>query len=212
MKPLAAPGYDRFKTIVAVVLGILLLLMLLRGCAVNPAAPAPTELIPTQVATETLVPAPLAAETTAIPEVTQTSTPSAVPTEIEPTATPTAAAPTEPPATEATEPPTAAPEELTPTPAPQEVSCNTLMPSRLSVGQTARVVQRLNMRQEAAINAPIFQTNATNTQVEVIGGPVCTPVGGHAYQWWQIRLANGAEGWSAESPLNESAYFLEPVP
>ena len=68
------------------------------------------------------------------------------------------------------------------------------------------------MRQEAAINAPIVQTNATNTQVEVIGGPVCTPVGGHAYQWWQIRLANGAEGWSAESPLNESAYFLEPVP
>jgi hypothetical protein len=210
MKPLAAPSYDWFKTIVAVVLGILLLLMLLRGCAVNPAAPAPTS--PTQIATETLVPAPLAAETNALPEVAQTSTPSAVPTEIEPTATPTAAAPTEPPATEATEPPTAAPEEPTPTPAAPEASCTTLMPSRLSVGQTARVVQRLNMRQEASLNAPILQTNATNTQVEIIGGPVCTPVGGHAYQWWQIRLADGAEGWSAESPLNESTYFLEPVP
>src|SRR5690349_11800267 len=141
MKPLAAPGYDRFKTIVAVVLGILLILMLLRGCAVNPAVPAPTALSPTRVATETLFPAPLAAETTAVPEVTQTSTPSAVPTEIEPTATPTAVAPTEP----------TAPKEPTPTPAAQEASCNTLMPSRLSVGQTARVVQRLNMRQEASI-------------------------------------------------------------
>ena len=68
------------------------------------------------------------------------------------------------------------------------------------------------MRQEAAINAPILQTNATNTQVEIIGGPVCTPVGDLAYQWWQIRLADGAEGWSAEAPLNESTYFLEPVP
>ena len=68
------------------------------------------------------------------------------------------------------------------------------------------------MRQEASIGAPILQTNAINTQVEIIGGPVCTPVGDHAYLWWQIRLANGAEGWSAESPLNQAGYCLEPVP
>jgi len=37
-------------------------------------------------------------------------------------------------------------------------------------------------------------------------------VGAGAYKWWQIRLANGAEGWSAESPLNEAIYFLDPVP
>ena len=68
------------------------------------------------------------------------------------------------------------------------------------------------MRREASIRAPIIQTNPVNTQVEIIGGPVCTPVGDRAYLWWQIRLADGAEGWSAESPLNEAAYFLKPFP
>jgi hypothetical protein len=68
------------------------------------------------------------------------------------------------------------------------------------------------MRNDASIDATLIQTNPTNTQVEVIGGPVCTPVGNSAYLWWQIRLADGTEGWSAECPLNEPSYFLEPVP
>jgi hypothetical protein len=67
------------------------------------------------------------------------------------------------------------------------------------------------MRREASIDATIIQTNATKTQVEIIGGPVCTPVGDRAYLWWQIRLPGGAEGWSAESPLNEASYLLEPI-
>lgn len=59
---------------------------------------------------------------------------------------------------------------------------------------------------------PLIQANSTSTQVEIIGGPVCTPVGERAYQWWQIRLPDGKEGWSAESQLNSPSYFLEPVP
>jgi hypothetical protein len=86
------------------------------------------------------------------------------------------------------------------------------VPSRLSVGQKAQVLKRLNMRAGASIDATIIQTNPTNTQVEIIGGPVCTPVGDGAYLWWQIRLPDGAEGWSAESSLNDASYFLEPVP
>ena len=109
MKPATAPSYDLFKTIVAVVLAIILILMLLRGCAVNPASPVQTEPSPAQIATRTLVPAPISAETTAAPEVIETVSPSDVPTEIEPTATPTTADVTETPDTEATEPPTAAP-------------------------------------------------------------------------------------------------------
>jgi hypothetical protein len=85
------------------------------------------------------------------------------------------------------------------------------VPSRLSIGDTAQVVQRLNMRSDASITAPILQTNSVDTRVEIIGGPVCTPTGESAYLWWQIRLASGAEGWSAESPLNEATYLLEPV-
>lgn len=67
------------------------------------------------------------------------------------------------------------------------------------------------MRNEASIDATLIQTNSTNTQVEIIGGPVCTPVGDRAYLWWQIRLPDGKEGWSAESQLNSPSYFLEPI-
>jgi hypothetical protein len=68
------------------------------------------------------------------------------------------------------------------------------------------------MRGEASITAPILSTNPTGTEVEIIGGPVCTPVGERAYLWWQTRLPDGAEGWSAEMQLNEPSYLLEPIP
>jgi hypothetical protein len=68
------------------------------------------------------------------------------------------------------------------------------------------------MRNNPSIDATILQTNPTGAEVEIIGGPVCTPVGESAYLWWQIRLASGAEGWSAESPLNQANYFLQPIP
>jgi hypothetical protein len=210
MKRVSAPGYDLFKTIIAILLAIILILMLLRGCATNPIAPAApaaasspdaAALPATAMATQTL-PA-------ASPSETQTAVP-ASPTP-EPTLTPTtvAATPTATPAvTEATP---AEPEPVTATPA-QNGSCDTSVPSRLTIGQKARLLQRLNLRMDASIQAPIIQTNPFNTQVEIIGGPVCTPVGSGAYLWWQIRLASGAEGWSAESALNQASYFLEPLP
>ncbi len=102
-------------------------------------------------------------------------------------------------------------QEATPAQA-QTGSCPTSVESRLSVGDTARVLRRLNLRSEATIDAPILQTSPTGSQVEIIAGPVCTPIDARAYLWWQIRLADGTEGWSAESPLKEAAYFLEPVP
>lgn len=220
MKRASAPSYDLFKMIVTVILAVILLLMLLRGCATNAATPAPdvtetlssspvsTEAAPTSDATETVVPslAPLTAESssTSTPVVPSPTSTSAATDQ----ATTDASTPT--PAPDATEPPTTVPDAATPTPA-QNASCNTSAPSRLSVGQTARVVQRLNMRNDASITAALIQTNPTNTQVEVIGGPVCTPVGDSAYLWWQIRLADAAEGWSAETQLNNASYFLEPV-
>ena len=204
MTRLSAPGYDRFKTVVAVILGIILLLMLLRGCATTAVPSTPAESAP---ATATVLPPTSALPTetlsasqpTASPAATQS--PAASPTEAQ-TATPTLAA---------TEPPTATPEQATPAPA-QNASCNTLASSRLSVGQKARVTQRLNVRSNASIKASILKINPTNTQVEIIGGPTCEAVGDHAYLWWQIRLPDGTEGWSAESPLNSASYFLEPVP
>ena len=217
MKRASAPGYDLFKTIVTVILAAILLLMLLRGCALTPAASAPTEIAAVQNATEPPASVTVPAATSTGEEATPTLTASPAATAIEATVTSTVTAatvapsPTTAPTTEESTP--AAPVEVTPTSTQaQDASCNTSAPSRLSVGQSARVLRRLNVRSEASIDAPILLTNPTNTQVEVTGGPVCTPLGESAYLWWQIRLPDGAEGWSAEMPLNETSYFLEPIP
>jgi hypothetical protein len=222
MKRATAPNYDLFKLVVTIILGIILILMLLRGCATMPvpitsaeasgSAPTPSDVV--SVATEGRVTA-----TDTVEPTTEPPLPSATPTAVAPTVTPTAepATPTEGAATATPEATVVTPDATATATAPaasgaETTSCNSSVTSRLSVGQTARVLQRLNMRGEASITAPILQTNTTNTEVEIIGGPVCTPVGERAYLWWQIRLADGTEGWSAESPLNEPIYLLEPIP
>lgn len=212
MKRATAPSFDLFKLVVTVILILILLLMLLRGCATISAAPPATEnpLVNAPVASDTASPVPSEMEAVQASHTPESPAPSSTPT-AELTVTPVTedATPTSTPA-EASTTETVETETATPASEPS-ASCNTIRPSRLSVGQTAQVVQRLNMRSEASITAPILQTNSVNTQVEIIGGPVCTPVGDRAYLWWQIRLANGAEGWSAESPLNDATYLLEPV-
>ena len=209
MNRLNAPAYNLFKTIVARFLAAILLFMLLGGCAANPASPAPTERAAVDV-TETSNPSPAPTET--IPA-------SPVPAAVKPSKTPGAAAAT--PTSKATEPVTVVPEAVTPTVAAKQPgtpaqaqtgSCATSIASRLSVGQTALVLRRLNLRSDASIDAPIVQTSSIGSQVEIIGGPVCTPIDARAYLWWQIRLADGTQGWSVESPLKEAVYFLEPVP
>jgi hypothetical protein len=216
MNRVSAPGYDLFKLIVALILALILVILLLRGCnpvppapvtgTDTPANPAPPAVIagtdtPGQPATEAPALVPTAQETA----VTPTFTPTLVPTVISPTPTVTASL---------EEPPAAITDTPTPTPAPvpPSSSCNTSMPSRLSVGQTARTLANLNMRTGPDIKASLIQTNRAGTQVDIIGGPQCNPQGERAYLWWQVRLANGQEGWSAETPLIQKSYFLEPVP
>ena len=206
-----ARSYDLFKTIVAVILALILLLMLLRGCSTNAAAPAPTQVPPVQNPTRTLPASPVVTEIVPSEVTVQTSTSSPEPTAVEPTTTPTTAAPTNTPiapAVASTETATATPEQAA---SAQSSSCNTASPSRLGVGQTARVLQRLNVRSEASIKAAIIKVDPPNTQVEITGGPLCEPVGNHAYLWWQIQLLDGTQGWSAEMPLNNTNYFMEPV-
>lgn len=209
MKRASAPEYDRFKTIIAIILAVILLLMLLRGCATNVVPQAAVEAIASPNVTDIPPTAPLPTQTSPAASPTETIAPSPSPT-AESTSTPTTVSPTETTTAIATEATAAPASESTPTQG-QSAACNTSVPSRLSVGQTARVLQRLNMRAEASIDASLIQTNPTNTQVEIIGGPVCTPVGDRAYQWWQIRLPDGSEGWSAEAQLNSPSYFLEPI-
>lgn len=160
-----ARSYDLFKTIVAVILALMLLHMLLRGCSTNAAAPAPTQVIQVQNPTRTLPVSPVVTEVVPSEVIAQTSTSSPEPTAVEPTAAPTTAAATATPTvnpTTLTLTATATSEQIV---SAQSSSCNTASPSRLAVGQTARVLQGLNVRSEASIRAAIIRVDPPNTQL-----------------------------------------------
>jgi hypothetical protein len=201
MQRASAPGYDLFKSIVTLILAGILIFLLLRGCspAAAPTLPAATNVLEIAAAAS--------------------QTPSPIPTTVAPSATPTPTtaplpkpSPTSTPALADTPAPI-----LTPTPEPVIItgpaaSCKTILPSRLAVGQKAKALRNLNMRETPSISAALIQTNLAGTMVEIVDGPICQLQGNLAYLWWKIRLADGKEGWSAETPLTETAYFLEPAP
>lgn len=193
-----APGYDLFKLIVAILLTVLLIVLLLRerdkrfealSMSVTQAAVADV------IAPTATIPAPAS---TATPEPTQTES-----------------APTQPPVTETpvteTAPTQTPPADPQPVSDPNECPSN---PTRIQVGMTVRVLDWLNFRAAPGLGKTIQTTNRPGTQMEVIDGPVCTLQGGNpprAYLWWNLRMADGREGWSAEAPLNFPNYFMEPV-
>lgn len=198
-----APGYDLFKLIVAILLTVLLIVLLLRerdkrfeALSMNVTQAAVADVI----APTATIPAPAS---TAMPEPTQTES---APTQPPVTETPvTETVPTE---TAATETPPADPQPVSD---PNECPSN---PTRIQVGMTVRVLDWLNFRAAPGLGKTIQTTNRPGTQMEVIDGPVCTPQGGNpprAYLWWNLRMADGREGWSAEAPLNFPNYFMEPV-
>ena len=197
-----APGYDLFKLIVAIILTVILTWLLLQE---NRRKYEQLEMLPTLANTPTLQVALSATETPvpAIAEITATLT-----------STPTAAQPTEPPPTESATP--AAP-PVTPSPevspAPDSNACPS-NPTQIEVGDKVKVLDWLNFRVGPGLNYPIQHTNRPGTEMEVIGGPVCTVKDGdppRAYLWWNVRLEGGMEGWSAEAPLNFPNYFMEPL-
>lgn len=198
-----APGYDLFKLIVAILLTVLLIVLLLRerDKRFEALSMSVTQAVVADVIAPTAtVPAPAS---TAMPEPTQTES---APTQPPVTETPvTETAPTE---TAATETPPADPQPVSD---PNECPSN---PTRIQVGMTVRVLDWLNFRAAPGLGKTIQTTNRPGTQMEVIDGPVCTMQGGNpprAYLWWNLRMADGREGWSAEAPLNFPNYFMEPV-
>ena len=219
------PGYDLFKLIVAVILTIILILLLLResrlryaGLSLTVAASSLTERVvlstktsqplPDSPSTSTLISTPLPPPTSTEPIPTQ-------PTPIE--STPAESSSTEPVPTELTvteQPPAteSVPTESIPVSDPKECPAN---PARLQAGNTVRVLDWLNFRTGPGLHYEIQRTNRPGTELEVIGGPVCTLRAGdppRAYLWWNVRMGDGREGWSAEAPLNFPNYFLEPSP
>jgi hypothetical protein len=200
------PGYDLFKLTVAVILAIILIILLLRdrdarfaSLGITPAAT--TESIPVLTPTTAITPLPgteIAPPPTTAPEPTE-PTPAPV---VKPTPEPS---------------PTAAPsggESAEPQPASDPNECPS-KPARIRVGSAVRVVSWLYFRAAPGLGKTILLTNKPGTEMDVIGGPVCTQFGGDppkAYLWWNLRMKDGREGWSAEAPLNSPGYFLEPLP
>jgi hypothetical protein len=199
-----APGYDLFKLIVAIILTIILIVLLLRE--------RDDRLAALQTAVATLTETVSLALPTATPILFPTATP-------ESTETPPSESlmPVSPP-TDETSSETSSSEEPTVEPSAEPVdSVATGCPSnptRIQVGSSVRVLDWLNFRAGPGLGNTIQHTNSPGTEMEVIGGPICTPQSGEpprAYLWWNVRMEDGREGWSAEAPLNFPNYFLEPV-
>lgn len=83
--------------------------------------------------------------------------------------------------------------------------CEGALPSRLQVGSTAQVSNTdgipLRVRQEPG--GVVLTEIVEGTQFDVLAGPQCLD----GYAWWQIELASGTVGWSAEGD-NED-YWVE---
>jgi len=191
------PGYDLFKLVVSVILTIILIALLLRGRDRTTITPALTTSLPTPPVTV----AP--SQTPILP----TDSPSPTP--------PIPAAPTETPTPVESSPvPTASPPSVQPSPEVASETCPSA-PSRVQVGDNVRVLHWLYFRSGPGLNWPVILTNAPGTEMKVVGGPVATcrdsVVGPRSYTWWNLQMKDGRKGWSAEAPLVESKYFLEPI-
>jgi hypothetical protein len=216
------PGYDLFKLIVAVILTLILIALLMRGSQLESvpvvytaSVSSPTAMksitatLPTAIETlkpVTLTPEPSpTASSTVEPSATASLTAEPSATAIPPTSTPV-------PSPTATPTPSPAPTQSIPTSDPNACPSDS---SRVHAGDILRVLVRLNLRKGPGLNWPIILTNNPGTRLEVIGGPVCvivnTSEGPRSYLWWNVRMQNGQEGWSAEAPLISPYYFLEPI-
>lgn len=90
------------------------------------------------------------------------------------------------------------------------IYCPGAPPSTISVGIRARVTSSdedpLPLRLRQTPGGEFIVSIDEGTEFSVIGGPQCAD----QYTWWNIRMADGTTGWSAEGDANN--YFMEPVP
>ncbi len=81
------------------------------------------------------------------------------------------------------------------------------LPARLAVGGRGQVAftdgTPSRLRDTPGLDGAQVALMAEGTPFDVIGGPWCAD----GYRWWQLQLADGTQGWSAEA--DTSGYFLE---
>ncbi len=80
-------------------------------------------------------------------------------------------------------------------------------PARLAVGGQGQVAftggTPSRLRDAPGLDGAQVALMAEGTPFDVIGGPWCAD----GYRWWQLQLADGTQGWSAEA--DAAGYFLE---
>jgi serine/threonine-protein kinase len=189
------------------VVGVAAVFLLLRDGGSRNQEPTPED---TRVPGETQ---PVAAAPTQVVEVASPTTASILTkTPIQPTDTPVVP----------TSPATATAGLATDTPpvalsaSPTLVSCPGALPTRLAVGDTARVINyQLNVRAGPSTSDPIVRRLDPDRTMEILDGPVCN--GGQLWYYIlseTIRPRDGSQPYQAEGWLVEEsggAYYLEPV-
>ncbi|MCA9912152.1 MAG: SH3 domain-containing protein [Anaerolineae bacterium] len=105
--------------------------------------------------------------------------------------------------------PTLDTEEYTAISAQLGLGCDGFLPSRLVVGQSARVTPGIanRVREYPALDAPLVGSIPGEGVFQVLEGPACDPANGIA--WWRVNY-QGLEGWTAEGQGSE--YWTEPLP
>ena len=94
------------------------------------------------------------------------------------------------------------------------VECLLANPSQISSGgKMIRVINAvIPLRSSPDATTLNFVTSLEQeTQLEVIGEPVCTPYLEGANIWWPVRTPNGMEGYAAEGSAISDLYYLEEI-
>lgn len=94
---------------------------------------------------------------------------------------------------------------------PGQSSCPGAPPQRLVVGNRAIVcpsVTSVKVRSTPGLAGSRITSLPSNTEFDVIGGPVCA---GNNWSWWEVRTDSGQVGWMAEGGDEVDPYFLCPI-
>lgn len=94
---------------------------------------------------------------------------------------------------------------------PGQSSCPGAPPQRLVVGSRAMVcpsVTSVKVRSTPGLAGSRITSLPSNTEFDVIGGPVCA---GNNWSWWEVRTDSGQVGWMAEGGDEVDPYFLCPI-
>ncbi len=98
-------------------------------------------------------------------------------------------------------------------PTPNTVSssnnnCGSAPPVRMTLNTLGRVTftDGTPTRLRQAPNGTIIIEMVEGTSFTVVGGPLCAS----PFNWWQVQLSNGLQGWVAEGSAN--VYYIEPLP